>query len=506
MSTIESVPPSISAIPAQGVPLPQITTSEPAPLAPIKPPRLASLDVFRGITIAAMLLVNNPGKGGAYSALIHAGEQGPGWNGWTPTDLIFPFFLFIVGVATPFSLSKRAAGESRGGLLSHIWARAIALFALGELLTGLPYRFADAPDGFAWINYLRIALAAFSLIGVLILLAPWKSKINPIIIPALILILFYVAAFGCHLLIKHTAGIPADFRWGNGLLNPTQLRIPGVLQRIGICYGVAATIGLFFGWRLVATWAVLLMAIYTALMFHAPFKGHETGSLSKEDNFARAVDEWALIREGHWNHAYGEYPDNEGIVSTLPSIASVLIGILVGVWLRTFRPAAERCGGVLVFGLFTLLLGMGLNRWLMPINKEIWTPSFTVFTAGMAMLCLGTVFYFVDVLGHRRWAWPFMVYGMNAIAAFVAASVVVKTLLFIQIKPAGYEKPLSIVTFAQNWCVTFIGQLDKYVERIAPHYTINTGHNTSLAYALLFVFAIFVLMLILYVCRIFVKV
>ena len=84
-----------------------------------------------------------------------------------------------------------------------------------------------------------------------------------------------------------------------------------------------------------------------------------------------------------------------------PSIAEVLLGILAGVWLRTFRPAAERGMGLLVFGLFTLLAGLALNRWLMPINKNIWTPSFTVFTAGMALLCLGTVFYFVDVLGRR---------------------------------------------------------------------------------------------------------
>src|SRR4051794_215305 len=130
MSTTQAVP---ATLPQIEIP----TTSA----ALIKAPRLVSLDVFRGVTIAAMLLVNNPGKGHAYPPLIHAGEQGAGWNGWTPTDLIFPFFLFIVGVAIPFSFAKRVASgvESRGQLLAHVWARALSLFMLGELLTAIPF-------------------------------------------------------------------------------------------------------------------------------------------------------------------------------------------------------------------------------------------------------------------------------------------------------------------------------------------------------------------------------
>ena len=120
----------------------------------------------------------------------------------------------------------------------------------------------------------------------------------------------------------------------------------------------------------------------------------------------RRKGESLLIREGRWNHAYS-YPDNEGLLSTLPAIATSLIGILVGVWLASLpRIAAEQFAGVLVFGLFTLLLGLAMDRWYMPINKNIWTPSFTVFTAAMAMLCLGTTFYVADVLGRRRWAGP----------------------------------------------------------------------------------------------------
>jgi predicted acyltransferase len=493
-----------------------------------RPPRLVSLDVFRGITIAAMLLVNNPGKGGAYPALIHAGEQGAGWNGWTPTDLIFPFFLFIVGVAIPFSFAKRIASgnESRGQLLAHVWARALSLFMLGELLTGFPYVAMEAvPEGFNGLKIVRYLAWGLCGVGILLLLTPWRSRKLSLLLPVVIAVLFYALACGISVVNARAieAGLPRNFRFGNGLLRPENLRIPGVLQRIGICYGVAASIALFVGWRMIAVAAVAFMAIYTALMFKAPFPGHQTGSLSKEDNLARKIDEWLLIRYQHdadgnvvmrhgepvtrWNHAYGEYPDNEGLLSTLPAIATVLIGILAGVWLRTFRSTAERCSGLLVFGLLTLLAGMALNRWLMPINKEIWTPSFTVFTAGMAMLVLGACFYFVDVLGRRRWAFPFVVYGMNAIAAYVAAGIVVRVLAMIRIVPPGAEKPVALSAFCRDWAAASVGQLDKLLENSAlAGWTINTGHNQSLAYALLFVLAIFVLMCVLYVCRIFVKV
>jgi predicted acyltransferase len=142
----------------------------------------------------------------------------------------------------------------------------------------------------------------------------------------------------------------------------------------------------------------------------------------------------------------------------------------------------------------------------MPINKEIWTPSFTVFTAGMALLCLGTVFFFVDVLGKRAWAFPFVIYGMNAIAAFCAASIVYKLGAFFLIQPRGYKDPVPIVAFAKDWCDTLVANLNEAFQHVAPHYTINLPANTSLAYALLFVLTIFVLMSILYVLKIFVKV
>ena len=512
MTTSEALQPSRTPRPITSV-MPAIDVpSETTPRAE----RLVSLDVFRGVTIAAMLLVNNGGKGTPYWALEHAD-----WHGWTPTDLIFPFFLFIVGVAIPFSLAKRTAmtadgSSKRRSAFWTIWGRALALFMLGELLTGLPYRQMDpAPEGFHNIQILRIAVWAFGLIGILLLLMPWKSATSSIVFPLLIGVLFYGLAFGINYANHYwlREGLPESFKFGSGLLYPHDLRIPGVLQRIGICYGVAATIALWFGWRTALAAAVFLCVVYSGLMLNAPFPDHEVGSLTMEDNLARRIDEKLLIREvthedgtktERWNHAY-RYPDNEGALSTLPAIASVLLGICAGVWLRTFHSTGERAAGLLVFGLFTLLAGFALNKWLMPINKNIWTPSFTVFTAGMALLCLGTCFYFVDVLGYKKWAWPFKVYGMNAIAAFVAAGIAARVLALVMITPPGSDTKVALGSFLREWSAQIVHASD-LVQNAHVKAWIGTEQNQSLAFALLFVAAIFVLMWFLYVCRIFIKV
>ncbi len=551
MTTIEAVPATPSDVPPQSAiqqPVQPLAAASPQtyavalrdPLqsntAPAKPPRLVSLDVVRGMTIAAMVLVNTM-PDPKWWALVHADEQGAGWNGWTPTDLIFPFFLFIVGVATPFSLGKRAAKDSRGGLLAHIWARAIALFALGELLTGLPYTsFSAIPPGYEWIKTLRFTLAGLCLLGVLLLLIPWPSKKLTLWLPPIILVLFYITAFVCHYIIQRTGGLPEHFSFGNGLLNPLHLRIPGVLQRIGICYGVAASIGLYFDWRMVLLWAIALMTIYTGIVFNVPFKPSSevtipfapsntatkvTGVLTRKDNLGRRIDEWLLIKPeldasgkpvmndgepvNRWNHAYG-YPDNEGLLSTIPAIAEVLLGILAGVWLRTFRPAAERGMGLLVFGLFTLLAGMALDKWVMPINKLTWSPSFTVFTSGMALLTLGTVFYFVDVLGRRAWAIPFKIYGMNAIAAFCTYGLLVRLMVVIKLNPAKYHAD-NALGYWQHQVFHGVESFSNAMQHLSPKFAfIGWGANQSLAYSITHVLAVLVLMSLLYVCKVFVKV
>jgi len=481
-----------------------------------KAARLISLDIFRGMTIAGMLLVNNPGKGNAYGPLEHVE-----WNGWTPTDMVFPFFLFMVGVAIPFSMAKRASlgGESRGSLLGHIWIRALSLFMLGELLTGLPFTgFDPLPPGFGMLSLARVVAWVFGILGIVGLLYPWKSrKWNAIVVIATT-VLFYLLA----IIIWQTHqsalshGLKPTISLGNGLLRPDRLRIPGVLQRIGICYGVAASIALFVSWRGVVASMLVLFAIYLGLMFKMPYPGHITGSLTKEDNLARCIDEWLLIRyerdaEGRvvmhdgkpvyrWNHAYS-YPDNEGALSTLPAIGSVLMGILIGMWLRRQdRSPEERCAGLMANGALVAVLGLFLGAMVIPINKNIWTPSFTVFMAGMAMIGLGTMFWIGDVLQKRKWALPFLIFGTNAIGAFVVAGIVTRIGLMVKWNVDDHDKPMTLITWTQETMASFVHHLG----RIVP--AIDNQGNQSLAYSIVYILVILGLISILYRFRIFLKV
>jgi predicted acyltransferase len=491
---------------------------------PVKAPRLVSLDIFRGLTILTMIIVNNPGNGSFYEPLEHAP-----WHGWTLTDLVFPFFLFIVGVAIPFSFAKRRQTESRGEMFLHVWARALSLVLLGLLLATWSTAAHDpVPDGFTLLKFLRGAVPVLYVGGVLALLTPWPWRkvalITPVIVGVLLLTLGYTMHFALHR--AYANGLPDSFEIGGGLFYPSRLRFPGVLARIGVCYGVAATIALFSGWRTVLLSFVVLCAGYSVLMLsghsETMFPDHKTGSLTREDNLARQVDEYVFDRyekvDGKFvkdakgrrvviaKHTYGEYPDPEGLLSTLPAIGTTLIGILIGYGLAcTRRTNVEKCASLLAKGVAVTIAGVLLSWWLMPTNKRLWTPSYAVFTAGLAMMTLGLVFYLTDVKGRRAWAWPFKVYGMNAIAAFVLSSVIVKVMTLIKMS----DGKTSLLSFCKaqikhgvtNGGVWWAEHLGKF--HIPP---LDTPANQSLAYSLAFALAVFVVVLVMYVCRIFVKV
>jgi predicted acyltransferase len=290
-----------------------------------------------------------------------------------------------------------------------------------------------------------------------------------------------------------------------------------VLQRIGVCYGVAATIALLAGWRTVLVSAVLFCGVYAALMLKAPFPGHAVGSLTKEDNLARRVDERVFDRYGvdaegkrvvRAKHAYGEYPDPEGLVSTLPAVGSVLLGVLVGHALRrTDQTHAEKCSRLLANGVLVTIAGVLLGWWLMPINKSIWTPSFTVFTAGMAMLTLGAVFYLTDVKRRRAWAWPFKVYGMNAIAAFVFAGLVGRVGTLIKVNDPATGNNVPVLTFLKARLAEGVHHAGAWWSQNMPFLPpLDTPENVSLAWALAFVLTILLVMMAMYAFRIFLKV
>lgn len=365
-----------------------------------KPERLTSLDIFRGITIAGMILVNNAGSGAAYPPLHHAE-----WDGLTPTDLVFPFFVFIIGVAIPLSFNnRRVGGSGTFGLILRILRRSFLIFGIGILLHAFP---------------------TFS---------HWDT-----------------------------------------------IRIPGVLQRLSICYLCASLLALMFGPKTLAAIAATLLIGYTAAMSYVPIPGGKAGDLSRQGNLAAYVDR--LLLPGH---LYKTDYDPEGILSTIPAIASALLGVLAGLLLRSNKSSYEKATGLLVGGTAAALAGYVWSGWV-PINKALWTSSFVLVSAGFALLLLGLLYWLVEIQGWKRWAWPAVVFGTNAIAAYILAALLARGLGMIQ---WGAED--------HRWTPK------KYlVDQVFLSFTTPT--NASLLYSLSFVLTCFVIIYAMYRGKVFVK-
>jgi len=337
------------------------------------PKRLMSLDVFRGATIASMMLVNNPGSWDAvYKPFEHAE-----WHGWTFTDLVFPFFLWIVGVAIPLSTARRLEqGADRSQLLWHAFRRSLIIFALGFFLNSFTYLI----DG----SLFRDGFSA----------------------------------------------------WSHNYL--TSVRVPGVLQRIGICYFFACLVFLFANVRGQIMTIAALLSGYWVLMMLVPVPGQGAGMLERGNNFSQYLDNLILNGPVIGTHVYraARTWDPEGIFSTLPAITSCLFGVLTGQLLRTKENGAVKTVWMFVAGNLLLFAVLLMDVWL-PINKNLWTSSYAVFMAGMALNCFAVCYWLIDVQGWRAWAKPFAIYGMNAIAVFMLAGILGR--ISLAVKLGGQE-------------------------------------------------------------------
>ena len=368
--------------------------------------RMLSLDVFRGITIAGMILVNNPGTWSSiYWPLEHAE-----WNGWTPTDLIFPFFLFIVGISITLAFARRAAaGDDQFDLLKKVFKRAAIIFGLGLVLSGFPY------------------------------------------------------------------------------YNLAEIRIPGVLQRIAVCYLVSSIIFLKTNWRTQAVIAAALLLIYWFLMTVVPVFIFGAADLSKEGNLAAHIDRW-LLGPHIWKG--GVVYDPEGLLSTMPAIATTLCGILAGHWLRSTRTRFEKVGGLFFAGAIAVTVGWAWH-FFFPINKSLWTSSYVVFTAGMALQLLAVCYWLVDIKGYKGWAKPFRIFGTNALALFFFSGVLARLLT------------------DKHWqLMRANGKMGNLQTFIFDHFFASwaTPINASLFYAIVYIFFWLFLMWLLYRKNIFIKV
>ena len=319
-------------------------------------PRLVSLDVFRGATMALMVLVNNPGDGAhAYGPLQHSD-----WNGWTLTDTVFPAFLWIVGVAITLSLGKRMeAGVARGHLFAQVLRRALILYVLGLIVYAYP-------------------------------------------------------------------------------INLSTQRLLGVLQRIAICYLIASAIYLTTGVRGQLIWIVSLLAGYWIMMKVIPVPGYGAGDLQVGHNLANYIDNIVL---GRHNYAGTKAWDPEGIVSTLPSIATALFGIMAGHILRLRRELFERTTWLFVAGNILIALGLIAAIWL-PINKKLWTSSFSVFMAGLDFVVFAICLWLVDGRGFKRAVKPLAIMGMNAITVYM-----ISELLDTALSAVHWRDPLFHAVF-----------------------------------------------------------
>lgn len=351
--------------------------------------RLVSLDVFRGLTIAGMLLVNDPGSWGAiYPPLEHAE-----WHGWTPTDLIFPFFVFIVGITTHLSMqSRRARGATESEISRSIIRRGAIIFLLGFLMAGFPY--------FTWTAI--------------------PGNPDPTILDRIVDRLLH---------------------W----------RIMGVLGRIGVVYIVAALIAQRTTMRQQVITIICLLYGYWFVMTALPVP--DSGILGQlaiarpettmAAYFDRLLLDWSRFGLGNHNWASSSTWDPEGILSTIPAIGTAMFGILAGRWIGEKRSLEERLLGLFAIGALGMMVGLMWN-WSFPINKSIWTSSYVLFTAGMACVSLATIMWLVDMKGFDGWTRPFVIYGMNPILAFVGSGVMARIIYsLIKVDYQGKSIPLQ---------------------------------------------------------------
>jgi len=334
--------------------------------------RLISLDIFRGLTLAFMIIVNTPGSlENVYSPLRHAKL-----HGCTPTDLVFPFFLFIVGVSSYYSM-KKYGNEINGSSIFRILRRMVTIFVIGLFLTIFPY-------------------------------------------------------FG------------RDY---------STLRIMGVLQRIALAYGFGAIICLIvkrdYLWIVIG---VLLLLYWGSLAF---FGGTDPYSL--ETNFALKAD-IAILGKSHLYKGFGIPFDPEGLFSTIPSICTVIIGYFIGEMIGRNSVTGKTVVKLLLFCAAAAGIGYLWNM-VFPINKPLWTSSYVLYTAGIAMAVMAIIYLIADVLKFQRWATFFIVFGTNSLFTFFLAGIWTRMLLFIMI-PMGTDKINLYGWFYEKVCVPVAGNLN----------------------------------------------
>lgn len=315
--------------------------------------RYLALDVFRGMTICFMIIVNSPGTWDvAYAPLLHAP-----WHGFTPTDLVFPSFLFAVGNAMAFTMHKFER-EQESLFWSKVLKRTFIIFLLGFLMYWFPF-------------------------------------------------------------------------FEDGELKPLSgTRIPGVLQRIALCYFFSAVVIHYGSKKFVAWFSVFALLGYWVLAY---VFGSPGDPYSLTGNAQLKLDLW-LFGESHLYHGEGIAFDPEGVLSTLPSIVNVLAGYLAGDFIKRYGNSFETLAKLLIAGAVLIFIALSWDM-VFPINKKIWTSSYVLLTVGLDLAILALLIYVIEMLSYRRWTYFFVVFGRNPLFIYLLSEIVLITLYHISIGP-----------------------------------------------------------------------
>lgn len=449
-------------------------------------PRLFSLDVFRGLTIALMITVNIPGSWEfIYSPLEHAE-----WHGCTPTDLVFPFFLFIVGVSTAFSFFRFNYVLTPESLYK-IVERTFLIFTVGFMLNNFPF-FSKELTGLNSMENIfqitiRIILGLIPFLGFIwiikkvfslsegIIVGQKDTLLKALLFSGLLifatLLLFYLPA-----LLYRIEFYDKDY---------SVIRIMGVLQRIALAYGFGAIIILAFRKKYIPFIAVFILLLYWFIMWY--FGGNDPYSL--EGNVGRKIDIW-LLGENHLWMGKGMPFDPEGIVSTLPSIGTVLIGFLSGRFI--IENKGSNPGWLFKFllaGAYLIIIGM-IWDFAFPINKPLWTSSYVLYTGGLAILVLSLLYWLIDVLNSRKFFTFFKVFGVNPLFAFALHVIWVKIISGIIRWKLSEDETAN----AYGWLYHNIFQ------------KLAGDHNGSLLFAVTHIIFFYLILLILFKKKIFIKI
>lgn len=362
--------------------------------------RLMALDVMRGLTIALMIMVNTPGSWSyVYPPLLHSK-----WNGCTPTDLVFPFFLFIVGVSMWFSFKKFEKGITKKSLYK-ILKRFSIMFLLGVFLNGFP-----------------------------------------------------------------------NFDIEN-------LRILGVLQRIAIAYLIGALLCLQFNYKqLLYTFGAILIGYWGLLYFGSANEPYELAS-----NVVLKVD-LLLFGENHIYNGFGIPFDPEGLLSSIPSVGTLLLGYFSGRIIELSKNNMNTIKKLLLFGSITVFVGF-VWGFVFPINKPLWTSTYVLYTGGLAMAFLAFLLWFIDVKGFKKWAQPFIHFGTNPLAIYMFSGIWVSLIYLIQLKNSNGEMVSGYDYLFTDIFVPIAGNM-----------------NGSLLFAITHIVFFWLITYVLYVKKIFIKI